>query len=125
MTKAKYLRVTDYLGHIVEAITRIQEYTNDMSELGFLEAKETQGAVIRNLEIIGEASHNIESHYPKFSDLYPDLPLWKAYEMRNALAHGYFSVDLEIVWKTVERDLPELRAEVERTQQKINETPLS
>ncbi|CAG9187213.1 HepT-like ribonuclease domain-containing protein [Cupriavidus pinatubonensis] len=53
-----------------------------------------QDAVIRNIEIIGEASHNIESHHPDFAAAHPELPLAFAYQMRNAVAHGYFKVDL-------------------------------
>jgi hypothetical protein len=54
-----------------------------------------QDAVIRNFEIIGEASRNIERNCPEFAAAHRDLPLLNAYEMRNALAHGYFRVDLE------------------------------
>ena len=70
-----------------------------------------QDAVIRNLEIIGEASRNIEQRYPEFAGAHPELPLASAYEMRNVLAHGYFKVDLTVVWKTLEGDLPELQAQ--------------
>lgn len=73
----------------------------------------TQDAVIRNLEVIGEASRNIEHTYPEFAATHPDLPLTAAYEMRNALAHGYFKVDLMIVWKTLENDLPKLQAQTQ------------
>lgn len=54
--------------------------------------------MIRNLEVIGEASRNIERHFPEFAATHPELPLASAYEMRNALAHGYFTIDLSIVW---------------------------
>jgi uncharacterized protein with HEPN domain len=64
--------------------------------------------VVRNFEIIGEASRNIERHHPEFAAAHPELPLAIAYEMRNALAHGYFKVDLGIVWRTIQRDLPHL-----------------
>ena len=64
--------------------------------------------MIRNSEIIGEASNNIEKHYPEFAADHPELPLAFAYQMRNAVAHGYFKVDLEIVWKTIHNDLPGL-----------------
>ncbi len=70
-----------------------------------------QDAVIRNLEFIGEASQNIKRRHPAFADAHPDLPLASAYEMRNVLAHGYFKVDLAIVWQTLEKDLPELHAQ--------------
>lgn len=58
--------------------------------------------------MIGEASRNICKHFPDFVDANPQVPFSLAYEMRNSLAHGYFKIDYEIVWKTVERDLPEL-----------------
>jgi uncharacterized protein with HEPN domain len=75
-----------------------------------------QDAVIRNFETIGEASHNIETHYPVFAAAHPELPLAFAYEMRNAISHGYFKVDFEIVWKTIQRDLPGLHAQVQTVQ---------
>lgn len=103
-------RLVDYLAHIIEAIERIDLYTEDLGELAFLENPMAQDAVIRNLEIIGEASHNIEIHFPEYADAHPELPLAFAYQMRNAVAHGYFKVDLEIVWKTIQSDLPELHA---------------
>jgi uncharacterized protein with HEPN domain len=108
-------RLTDYLAHILEAIERIERYTDDMSELIFQENEMAQDAVIRNLEIIGEASHNIESDYPDFAEAHPELPLAPAYQMRNAVAHGYFKVDLEIVWKTIHNDLPSLHAQIKVT----------
>jgi uncharacterized protein with HEPN domain len=106
-------RLSSYLEHILQAIARIQKYTNDRDETAFLQGEMVQDAVIRNLEIIGEASRNIERHYPGFASTHPELPLAFAYEMRNALAHGYFKVDLDIVWKTIENDLPPLQAQVQ------------
>ncbi len=106
-------RLPDYLGHILQAIERIQRYTDDMDEVVFLQSEMAQDAVIRNLEVIGEASRNIERDHPEFVAAHPELPLSFAYEMRNALAHGYFKVDLEIVWNTVERDLSNLQHQVQ------------
>lgn len=83
-----------------------------MDEVTFLENEMAQDAVIRNIEIIGEASHNIEVHFPEFAAAHPDLPLAFAYQMRNAVAHGYFSVDFEVVWGTIERDLPALAEQI-------------
>lgn len=105
-------RLPDYLGHILEAIERIQAYVADVDEVGFLSSKLIQDAVIRNLEVIGEASRNIEHVHPEFAAAHPELPLALANDMRNALAHGYFKVDLEIVWKTVQRNLPDLHAQI-------------
>jgi len=101
-------RLAAYLEHILEAISRIHRYVEDRDEVSFLENEQVQDAVIRNLEIIGEASRNIVKHYPEFVVRYPEVPFSMAYEMRNALAHGYFRVDYVVVWKTIERDLPEL-----------------
>lgn len=105
-------RLADYLAHIIEAIERIDRYTEDMDEVTFLNNELVQDAVIRNFEIIGEASNNIEKHYPEFAAANPDLPLSFAYQMRNAVAHGYFKVDFEIVWRTIHRDLPVLHRQV-------------
>ena len=80
----------------------------------FLENGLVQDAVIRNFEVIGEASNNIEKRHPDFAAAHPELPLSFAYQMRNAVAHGYFKVDFEIVWQTVQRDLPGLYELVER-----------
>ena len=81
-------RLSDYLSHIREAIERIDRYTGDINEEVFLKNEMAQDAVIRNFEIIGEASHNIERDYPDFAAAHPELPLLPAYEMRNAVAHG-------------------------------------
>ena len=81
-----------------------------MDEQAFMNTQLVQDAVIRNFEVIGEASHNIEKLYPEFAAAHPELPLAFAYQMRNALAHGYFKIDLAIVWKTIQTDLPQLHA---------------
>ncbi len=107
-------RLAEYLGHILEAIERIHRYVEDMDEVAFLLSEMVQDAVIRNIEIIGEASRNIELHYPMFASSHPTLPLSSAYQMRNAVAHGYFKVDLEIVWKTIHNDLPVLYSQVRK-----------
>nr|WP_329604393.1 DUF86 domain-containing protein [Undibacterium griseum] len=99
-------RFADYLQHILEAIKRITDYTEGMDELMFLENLLVQDAVIRNIEIIGEASNNIGKHFTEFAANHPELPLAFAYQMRNVVAHGYFKVDYEIVWKTIHSDLP-------------------
>lgn len=114
MSRRDTQRLADYLGHILQAIERINRYTEDMGEVAFLEDEMAQDAVIRNFEIIGEASHNIEVYFPVFAQAHPELPLAFAYQMRNAVAHGYFKVDLEIVWKTVQNDLFGLYTQVQQ-----------
>jgi uncharacterized protein with HEPN domain len=68
MSKAENLRLPDYLWHIQEAIERIHRYVEDLDEIGFLDDEKTQDAVIRNFEIIGEASNNVKKHFIK---IYP------------------------------------------------------
>ena len=102
------LRLADYLAHILEAVERIERYTQDLDEVDFLNDNLIQDAVVRNIEIIGEASRNLQTRYPKFVSDHPELPLFSAYEMRNAVAHGYFKVDFGIVWETIQKDLPNL-----------------
>lgn len=113
-------RLADYLAHILEAIERIEEYVSDMDEMAFLGNKLVQDAVIRNFEIIGEASNNIDKRFPDFVATHPELPLASAYQMRNAVAHGYFKVDFEIIWKTIHRDLPVLHAQIQGAQASVN-----
>jgi uncharacterized protein with HEPN domain len=113
-------RLPDYLGHILEAIERIHAYVEDVDEVSFLSSKIIQDAVIRNLEVIGEASRNIERVHPEFASAHPELPLALANDMRNALAHGYFKVDLEIVWKTIHHDLLGLHAQIQNAQASIS-----
>lgn len=119
MSRRDELALKDYLEHIQQAIGRIQRYLADIDHATFLANEEKQDAVIRNLEIIGEAAGNIQRHFPDFSAQHPDFPLKAAYGTRNALAHGYFKVDLDLVWKTVERDLPELEVQVRETIQSL------
>ena len=83
-----------------------------MSLEDFLLDLKTQDAVIRNFENIGEASRNIARHYPDFSEVNSHVPWGFAYEMRNVLAHGYFKVDLNIVWTTIQNDLSDLKKKI-------------
>lgn len=79
-------RLPDYLGHILEAIQRIERYVGSIGEADFLASEIVQDAVIRNLEVIGEASRNIERAHPDFAATHPELPLTLASDMRNALS---------------------------------------
>jgi uncharacterized protein with HEPN domain len=98
---APNLRLTEYLEHIRDAIERIERYTKAMDEQAFLSNELIQDAVLRNFEVIGEASSRIFKDYPAFADSHPELQLSIVYQMRNAIAHGYFRIDLSIVWRTI------------------------
>jgi uncharacterized protein with HEPN domain len=94
VTRRDSLDLRDYLEHIQQALERIDRYLREIDYVGFLANEEKQDAVLRNLEVIGEAAGNVRRHFPEFSEQYPDFPLRQAYETRNVLAHGYFKVDL-------------------------------
>lgn len=112
MTRTDSPRLADYLDHILQAIGWIKEYVQGMDEASFVRDRRTQDAVIRNFEIIGEASRNVERRYPEFAEQHPEVPWAVAYEMRNVLAHSYFKVDLAVVWRTIQADLPVLEAQI-------------
>lgn len=109
---SKTLRVPDYLGHILQAMERIGRYTSSMDDVGFLSSELVQDAVIRNIEIIGEASNNIQRVDPEFAARHHDIPWQVMYTMRNRVSHGYDRVDLDIVWRTIQSDLPGLYTQI-------------
>lgn len=106
------LRIADYLSHISVAIERIQCYVEGIDELKFLDTPMIQDAVLRNMEIIGEAANNIEKRYPNYSSAHPEIDWLVIYAMRNRISHAYHKVDLEIVWRTIQHDLPSLQTYV-------------
>jgi uncharacterized protein with HEPN domain len=101
-------RIPDYLGHILQAIERIERHVDDVDEVKFLASELVQDAVIRNLEVIGEAANNVLREDASFASKHADIPWQVMYAMRNRLSHAYDKIDMEIVWKTIQRDLPEL-----------------
>ncbi len=106
-------RVAEFLQHILEAVSRITSYTSGMSEDDFTANSLVQDAVIRNIEIMGEAARKIELADPDFAARNPQLPLHDIYLMRNRLAHGYFSIDLALVWNSVRTEIPPLQLQIE------------
>ena len=94
-----------FLAHIRDAIARIESYTQGGREAFFDDTK-TQDAVIRNLEVIGEAVKNLSAD---LRAKHPEVPWTRVAGMRDVLIHGYFGVRLETVWNAVENRLPELK----------------
>jgi uncharacterized protein with HEPN domain len=95
------------LDDILEAIERIQDYTAGMDEKQFQADRKTVDAVVRNLEILGEAAKNIPPHVRALA---PHVPWTKIAGMRDILIHAYFIVDCKILWDVVENKLPDLKA---------------
>lgn len=102
---------TDYLEDILDAVQKIEEFTVGMTRETFRKDSKTVFAVIRALEIIGEAAKKIPDSIRRS---HPTVPWRDMAGMRDNLIHGYFGVDLETVWITVVEDLPKLQEEVHR-----------
>jgi len=97
---------TVFLKHILDAIDLIESYLKDKNYEEFESNRMLQDAVIRELEIIGEATKNLSA---EFRNRHPEIPWRQIAGMRNKLIHGYFGVDLGAVWDTATNDIPSLR----------------
>lgn len=101
-------RLRDYLDHIRQAATDACQFVDGLGKSDFQADKRTQQAVIMSLIIIGEAATKIMDGYASFVQEHPDIP-WRGMRgMRNRIAHGYFDINLDVVWDTVQTALPEL-----------------
>ncbi len=109
-----------YLKHILDAIESIEIYTKDVERSDFLDKnkdKKTKDAVIRQFEIIGEAVGRLSD---RIKSKHPDLPWRRISNMRNKLIHEYFAVNMAIVWKTIEDDLPILKQTIKSISLSVN-----
>lgn len=106
------LRLADYLSHMLEAAPLAREYVENAVNADFLNDRRTQQAVVLNLITIGEAASRIVSDYSDFAAAHSEVPWAQMPGMRNRMAHGYFDIDLNIVWDTVKSSLPELERQL-------------
>jgi uncharacterized protein with HEPN domain len=103
--------IRDYLRDILSTIDLATSFVASMSFEEFQADAKTTFAVIRALEIIGEATKNIPVN---IREQHPEIP-WKGFAgMRDKLIHAYFGVNLEVVWETLQQDLPQLRPTIEQ-----------
>ncbi|WP_258084431.1 HepT-like ribonuclease domain-containing protein [Thermococcus thermotolerans] len=100
-----------FLGDMLEAINRIEEYTEVYEFEDFIRDRKTVDAVLRNLEIIGEAARYVPE---EIKEEYSDIPWRRIIGLRNVVIHHYFGVDLNIVWRIIRFQLPELKESVEK-----------
>jgi len=100
-----------FLEHIVESIEIIESYAAPKTFETFLESLKDQDAVVRRIEIIGEAVRNLPED---FRNKHPETPWKKIAGMRNMLIHEYFIVDLKAVWDTIQDDLPLLKEQIRK-----------
>jgi len=94
------------LDDICEALDRIEQYISGMSFDVFSKDRKSVDAVVRNLEIIGEASSRLPAD---FKDSHPQIQWAKVVGLRHRIVHEYFGIDLQIVWQILQKDLPSLR----------------
>jgi uncharacterized protein with HEPN domain len=98
-----------YLKDILQAADDIESFIGDMDFDAFCSDKKTRGAVVREIEVIGEAAKNI----PKaVRDKHKKMPWQDMARMRDKISHAYFGINYEIVWKVVKERLPEIRASI-------------
>ena len=100
-----------FLTHVTECIEKIEEYTASLSKDQFLAHSQVQDAVLRRLEIIGEAIKNLPAGFVK---KYPDVPWSAIVRTRDKLIHGYFGIDLNFTWEVLQHDIPSLKEKIQR-----------
>ncbi len=98
-----------FVEHILDSIKNIEDFIKKVSKESFFKNKEKQSAIIRQIEIIGEAVKNLPL---EFKEKYPDIPWKDIAGMRDKLMHHYFGVDIEKVWATLKEDIPELKKQI-------------
>ena len=105
-----------FIEDILESIKNIESFTKGITEKELSKNIEKQSAIIRQIEIIGEAAKNIPLSIRK---KYPDIPWKDIVGMRDVISHGYFKVDLFIVWKVIKEDLPDLKEKIEEVKENL------
>lgn len=102
-------RIDAYLKHIRDAIAAVEQYARAHTYKQFLRTPWDQAAVVRHLEIIGEAAAQVPTEY---KNDHPEIPWRRISDFRNVLIHEYFAVDPLLVWEILEKDLPELKDKI-------------
>lgn len=96
--------------HILDSISNIKEFLTDKAAEDFLTDKMLYFAIVKNLEIIGEASYMLTK---EFRESNPNIDWKEMISMRHILVHGYYHVDYRILWNTIQEDLPKLKIDIE------------
>lgn len=104
-----------YLEDILQAIKSVDEYTKSLTFVKFKRNKLVIDAVVRNLEIIGEAAKNIPAN---IKNRFPDIEWKKISGLRNILIHEYFGIDLQILWDIIKNKLPDLKKQISKHKKK-------
>ena len=116
MTLKALNRLPDYLDHMRQAIADAQTFTEGMAPADFMQDRRTQQAVVMSLIVLGEAATKVMDQYPDFAASHAEIPWRNMRGMRNRIAHGYFDINLEVVWDTVQTALPALKNQLDALQ---------
>ena len=103
-------RLADYLDPMRQAIADAQSFTEGMAQADFEQDRRTQQAVVMSLIVLGEAATKVMDQHSAFAAEHNHIP-WRG--MRNRIAHGYFEINLEVVWDTVQTALPVLKTQLD------------
>lgn len=106
-------RLPDYLDHMRQAIADAQSFTEGMEQADFAQDKRTQQAVVMSLIVLGEAATKVMDQHTAFAELHQQIPWRSMRGMRNRIAHGYFDINLEVVWDTLQTALPALKSQLD------------
>lgn len=110
-------RLSDYLDHMRQAATDACSFVDGLVKDDFLADKRTQQAVIMSIIILGEAATKVMDSYADFAQAHPEVPWRSMRGMRNRIAHGYFDINLDVVWDTVQMALPGLLKQLPKVRQ--------
>ncbi len=113
-------RLSDYLDPMQQAAMDARSFLAGMAKQDVLEDKRTQQAVIMSLIIIGEVATKVMDGYAEFAKAQAQIPWRNMRSMRNRIAHGYFDINLDVVWDTVQAALPELLSQLKAVRQNIS-----
>jgi len=105
-------RLPDYLQHMRLATADAVDFVEGLNRADFLADKRTQQAVVMSLIVLGEAATKVMDRYPDFANAQVQIPWRSMRGMRNRIAHGYFDINLEVVWETVQTALPQLQTQL-------------
>ena len=122
---SKNHRLPDYLEHIQQAATDARSFAEGLDKHNFLADKRTQQAVIMSLIIIGEAAAKVMEGYAEFTEIHDEVPWRSMRNMRNRMAHGYFDINLDVVWETVQEWLPALLKQLPAMRQDADDRRVS
>ncbi len=114
-------RLPDYIDHIQQAAADACSFAEGLGKDDFLADKRTQQAVIMNFIIIGEAATKVMDGYAEFTQAHPEVPWRSMRNMRNRMAHGYFDINLDVVWETVHEWLPALLKQLPAVRQEADD----